>query len=210
MAKYKKKGDPELMLISFCDIVTVTCVALFMAMIIVIWEAIKTPEIRATPLAAAVTNAPVYFECRNNQLFPVNRDAFVQQIRSSAAERKAAAGSTSEQGLQSLMKLDLADDFYKVSNNHLLVGMIALQPRPEATGLDEAGAIQTNSLFHRALAAHSPDSHYLVFYVRDDSFPIFRKVRDLAAKAGWNSGWEYLDRTEPVTFAGIMGRIGSQ
>ena len=210
MAKYKKKSDPELMLISFCDIVTVTCVALFMAMIIVIWEAIKTPEIRATPLAAAVTNAPVYFECRNNQLFPVNRDAFVQQIRSSAAERKAAAGSASEQGLQSLMKLDLADDFYKVSNNHLLVGMIALQPRMEAQGLDEAGAVETNSLFRRALAAHSPDSHYLVFYVRDDSFPIFRKVRDLAAKSGWNSGWEYLDRTEPVTFAGIMGRIGSQ
>ena len=29
MAKYKKKSDPELLLVSFCDIVTVTCVELF-------------------------------------------------------------------------------------------------------------------------------------------------------------------------------------
>ncbi len=211
MAKYKKKNDPELMLISFCDIVTVTCVALFMAVIIVIWEALKTPEIRATPLAAATTNAPVYFECRNNQVYPVNRDAFLQQIKESAARRSGTgAGSNAEQGLQRLMQLDLADEYYKVSNNHLLVGLVALQPRPEAAGLSEEVAVSTNGLFLRTLRERSPDSHYVVFFVRDDSFPVFRKVRDLAAKAGWNSGWEYLDRTEPLTFAGIMGRIGSQ
>ena len=212
MAKrYPKKSDPELLLVSFCDIVTVTCVALFMAMIIVIWEALKTPEIRATPLAEAVTNAPLYFECRNNQLFPVDRDAFVKRIRTSAQERSAAGGGTAaEKGLQSLMQLDLGDDYYKVSNNHLLVGLIALQPRFEVAGFDAGTAIAEDSVFRKALAQHSPASHYLVFYVRDDSFDVFRKVRDYAAKAGWNSGWEYLDRTEPVTFAGIMGRIGTQ
>ena len=211
MAKrYPKKGDPELLLVSFCDIVTVTCVALFMAMIIVIWEALKTPEIRATPLAEAVTNAPIYFECRNNQLFPVDREGFVARVRASAEERKSAGPSSSEKGLQSLMQLDVGDDYYKLSNNHLLVGLVALQPRFEVAGLDAGAAMAEDSVFRTALAQHSPASHYLVFYVRDDSFDLFRKVRDFAAKAGWNSGWEYLDRTEPVTFAGIMGRVGTQ
>lgn len=210
MAKFKKKGDPELLLISFCDIVTVTCVALFMAMIIVVWEAIKTPEIRATPMIIATTNTPVFFECRNRQIYPVDIDAIVEQLQAAAQSIPRGTNRTPERALEHMMGLDIGDEYYKVSNNHLMLGMVALNPRQEIKGVDEESALAEGGIVRETLARFSPSSHYIVFYVRDDSFSIFRKARQFSTTSGWASGWEYLDRKEPLSFVGIMGRVGLQ
>jgi hypothetical protein len=60
MPKRPKAGDPELLLVSFCDIVTVTVSALFMAMVITIQEAMKVPELKGAPRAKVMAKrAPV-------------------------------------------------------------------------------------------------------------------------------------------------------
>ena len=209
----KKKGDPELLLVSFCDIVTVVCVSLFMAMIIVIDMAMKTPEILPTPFAAAVTNAPIYFECRNNQVYPVDRDGISKRVQESSRRLgtdSSGAVGRSENALRQLMQLDLGNEYYKVSNNHLMMGIIALRPKPDVAGIPLDALDKEGSPYLAALKKVNPNSQYLAFLVRDDSFKVFRKAREMAVAAQVLSGFEYLDREEPITFAGMMGRVATE
>lgn len=206
-----KKGDPELLLVSFCDIVTVTMSSLFMALLVVIDQSSKTPSIRQTPIAEAITNTPVYFECRANQVFPINRAKLAEQLRNTTnTVAKTPGGSntlSSLSGLGELMMQDIGDEYYQIDTRYLLLGQMALLPRTNATGIKSADI--TNK-FGSVIAPINKDNQYLVFLVRDDSFLAFRKARDVSTRAGYRSGWEYLGRDEPLTFVGAYARIKSQ
>ena len=115
MPKRPKAGDPELLLVSFCDIVTVTTAALFMAMVITIQEAMKVPVLKSAPRAKSVIvrktaassgaasagesamtsyqKTPVYFECRTGMMFPVNYEELYQQTKAA----RAGAGTKAAQ-----------------------------------------------------------------------------------------------------------------
>ncbi len=206
-----RRGDPELLLVSFCDIVTVTTSALFMAMIIVIDQSSKTPLYRPTPISVETTNAPVYFECRDNQLFYIDRTNLLSILRKSAEESKPAAGTNTTQVLGALLNRDIGDDVYRFDNRFLLLGEIALLPRTNATGLTVTDLdSKANNKFQKMLQRLNRENQYLVFLVRDDSFPAFRKVRDMAVNMGFISGWEFLEREEPITFVGALARIKAQ
>jgi len=122
LPKRPKAGDPELLLVSFCDIVTVTTAALFMAMVITIQEAMKVPVLKSTPRAksvaarkvagglssgsgegtgaVAIQKTPVYFECRGGMVFPVNFEELYQQtraVRAGAGTKPAQGGSQAGQ-----------------------------------------------------------------------------------------------------------------
>ena len=208
----KRAGDPELSLVSFCDIVTVSCVALFMAMVVIIDQSMRTPIIRPTPMTEATTNLPVYFECRAEQLFPIDRAALMQNIRTSRETMKKASkpGGAEAEALAYMMNQDIGDEVYRVDNSFLTIGILALRPRIGSHGLSLESLPTPTGAFQKALKQYDHQSHYLVFYVRDDSFALFRKARDLAHAAGFPLGWEYLERDEPITFAGMMGNVGTQ
>lgn len=210
MPKPKKEG-PELLLVSFCDIVTVTMCSLFMALLVVIDQSSKTPSIRHTPIAETITNAPVYFECRANQIFAIDRTKLAEQLHNTTNAVAKTPGGTnalsSLTGLGQLMMQDIGDEYYQIDTRYLLLGQMALLPRTNATGIKSADV--TNK-FGAVIAPINKDNQYLVFLVRDDSFAVFRKARDVSAKAGYRSGWEYLGRDEPITFVGAYARIKSQ
>ena len=210
MPRPKKEG-PELLLVSFCDIVTVTMSSLFMALLIVIDQSSKTPTLRRTPIAEVITNMPVYFECRANQVFPINREKLAEQLRSTTNTVAKAPGGTntlsSLSGLGQLMMTDIGDEYYQIDTRYLLLGQMALLPRTNALGIKSADV--TNK-FGSIIAPINKHNQYLVFLVRDDSFPVFRKARDISSKAGYRSGWEYIGRDEPLTFIGAFARIKSQ
>jgi hypothetical protein len=210
MPRPKKEG-PELLLVSFCDIVTVTMSSLFMALLIVIDQSSKTPALRHTPIAQAVTNMPVYFECRANQVFPIDRAKLAEALKNMTnSVAKAPGGSntlSSLSGLGQLMMQDVGNEYYQIDTRYLLLGQMALLPRTNATGIKSADI--TNK-FGAVIAPINKYNQYLVFLVRDDSFLAFRKARDVAVKSGFLSGWEYLGREEPITFVGTYARIKSQ
>lgn len=207
MVARKKKGNPELNVVSFCDIVTVSMVALFMALVIVIDQAMRTPNLRPTPLTVATTNAPVYFEFRRNQLYRIDRAELMGILRESARELRRQQGGTAEGVLQTAMSQDIGNRFYRLDNGFLMMGVVALLPRADVPGLPEASFDQTPNPIEDALKAINTNSQYAVFLVRDDSWPVFRRTRDLSIKLGVMSGWEYLGRDEPITFEGMFARI---
>jgi hypothetical protein len=202
-----KKGDPELLLVSFCDIVTIVVAALFMAMIVVIDESGRIPVIRPTPMTKPTTNAPVYFECRRNQVFPVDREGIMRKLKEADEAFGAQAkkeGEATEEALKTLAKMLVTNEFYRVDSNYLLVNMVALRPsgdRPGATK-EELDHTSTN-VFRLALDKVNPTNEFVAFIVRDDSFPVFRKAREICTAKGYLNGWEYVAIDEPLFFRRI-------
>ncbi len=57
-----------------------------------------------------------------------------------------------------------------------------------------------NSKFQAILSQLVKSNQYIVFLVRDDNFNIFRKARQIADTAGFDTGWELLGIDEPIMF----------
>ncbi len=204
-----KKGNPELNVVSFCDIVTVAMVALFMVLIIVIDQALRTPIVRPIPLATNTTNAPVYFECRSNQVFYIDREELAQIRNRAVLELKARTGG-GEQMLQQAMQQEIGNAFYLFDNSFLMMGIMALQPRPGVQGEPEEKLQEPSSTFFQRMTSLDPDAAYVVYLVRDDSFPAYRAARNLTVRQGLLSGWEYLGRDEVITFEGMFARVKAE
>src|SRR5437667_5852449 len=80
MAKRRKKGEPEMLIVSFCDIVTITTAAMFFAMLITVQEAVKIPVFKPTPRATITNKQPVFFECRANEVFYLDKEGLDAQV----------------------------------------------------------------------------------------------------------------------------------
>src|SRR6185436_17940816 len=81
MAKRKKKGEPEMLIVSFCDIVTITTAAMFFAMLITVQEAVKVPIIKPIPKGALTGKQAVFFECRSNEVFYIDKEGLDVQVK---------------------------------------------------------------------------------------------------------------------------------
>jgi biopolymer transport protein ExbD len=137
MSGRKKKGNPDLNVVSFCDIVTVSMVAMFMALIIVIDQALRTPEIRPTPLATPTTNTPVFFECRNNQVYVIDRRELMDELQRSTRELRKKNTGQADAFLQEAMEQDIGNRFYRMDIGFLMMGVVALLPRDKVEGVPE-------------------------------------------------------------------------
>lgn len=210
MARRPEKKEPELNVTSFCDIITVSIVALFMVMVIVTDLALRTPKVRPTPLALDTTNSPVYVECRGNQLYPIDRVEITTAMRTATVEMRAKALSGDTNVMAQAMSQDVGNEYYRLDNSFMMMGVIALAPRPNIEGLPPPDDEHPNGPFDRILKILNTNQHYLVYLVRDDSFDAFRKARNAATQNGFISGWEYLDRNELITFEGMFSRVKAE
>lgn len=197
-----------MLLVSFCDIVTIVTCAMFMAMIVVIDQSMKIPVVTPVPLLRGMTNEPVYFECRNQMLYPVDRDGLRKIFEQRAADFRQAGGTVD--AVAKLTRLDAGNELYRLDYNTALMGLMGLQGRPGVKGILQADLEgKAENAYAKVLKNISPKTHFLVFFVRDDSFDVFRTARDIAVKADFKHGWEYLTHDEPITFEGVMANIGA-
>jgi hypothetical protein len=81
---------------------------------------------------------------------------------------------------------------------------VALEPKPGTHGDGLKTASMPDSKFRKLLNAMDPKSQYLSFLVREDSFPIFREVRQLSVERGFDVGWELMTVGETIKF-GVGG-----
>lgn len=206
MARRAPKSNPDLNITSFCDIITVAIVALFMSLVVVIDIALKTPKLRLAPYSVAVTNAPVYIECRNNQIYPVNPAEIDQAIRRTLREIREKAGQGTGSTVAEGLTRDIGNRFYRVDNSMLAVGIKLLHPRWEVRGLDVPRATESGA-FGDLLDRLDTGTHYLVYIVRDDSFEAFEQARIFSKSRGFMNGWEYIGIDEPISLDGLQDKV---
>lgn len=203
-----------MLLVSFCDIVTITICAMFMAMIVVIDESMKIPVVTPVPIVHHTTNAPVFFECRANKIFPIDLSELKTIFIKTSQDYKKLAGATDA---QKIAALDAGNETYRLDPGLAMMGMLGLNPRPGAKGIayeqifnDQDNAYVANNPFKALLLSLNPHSQYCVFFVRRDGINIFRKCRSTIVENGYRHGFEIITKDEPITFEGLMGNVGWQ
>jgi biopolymer transport protein ExbD len=211
MAKRKKKGEPEMLIVSFCDIVTITTAAMFFAMLITVQEAVKIPVFRPTPRAVPSNKQPVFFECRADQLFYIDKEGLDTQV---ANLLNTLSPNVRGGDIASFLKIvqgqEVGNEYYKVNPNYLLAAVVALEPRAGVQGETAEHLDKPSGKFQSVLSQLNPKNQYIAFLVRDDSFDVFRKGRLVADKSGYNTGWELLGADEPIKFGSGGAQILSQ
>jgi biopolymer transport protein ExbD len=209
MRRRIEKKTPELNVTSLCDIITVSIFALFMTLVIVIEIAMRTPKVEATPLARATTNVAVYVECRNNQLFYVDRGEIMGAMDQALADIRARVAAGDPMSRQAALSLDVGNTFYRIDTSMMAMSLLMLIPREAPRGA--APPSEANpGLMGQLAGGYDPASHYFVFLVRDDSFEAFRQARAFSAAQGFLTGWEYLMRDEPLTFDGLLRQVRAE
>jgi hypothetical protein len=196
-----KKGEPELLIVSFCDIVTITTAALFFVLLVTVQKAIKVPVFRPTPRAKISSKQGIMFECRTNELFFVDTAGLQDQVEKLMSTlNPGVRGGDIESFLKALQGQEVGNAYYKVDPRYLLVGEMGLEARAGVTGETMTELDDPSNKFQAILSQLDKNKQYIAFLVRDDSFNIFRKARQIADKVGFETGWELLGIDEPIKF----------
>jgi len=190
-----------MLIVSFCDIVTITTAALFFCLLVTVQEAVKIPLFRPTPRAKITSKQGVFFECRTNELFFVDKAGLDDQVEKLMSTlNPGIRGGDLESFLKAIQGQEVGNAYYKVDPRYLLVGQIGLEARPGVAGETISGLADQNSKFQAILSQLDKSRQYIAFLVRDDSFTMFRKARQVADEAGFETGWELLGIDEPIKF----------
>jgi hypothetical protein len=201
MPKRKKKHEPEMLIVSFCDIVTITTAALFFCLLITVQEAVKVPVFKPTPRSKPTNKTPVFFECRDNTVIYIDKEGLDAQVQHMLQTLPANVKSGDIQAFVRAVGQDtVGNEYYRVIPSYLLTAIMALEPKPNGRGEDKESLKQPNSRFHVVLRQLDQTRQYAVFLVRDNSFEVFRSARKEANVAGLEIGWELLGSDEPVKF----------
>ena len=150
---------------------------------------------------------PMFFECRNNQVFYVDKTGLDEKLAKVLSSLTSSIKSGDPNGfVKAINANEIGNEYYKVSPSYLLAMIMALEPKPGVRGDNQDALPDSNSNFQKWLQKVNFNNSYLVFLVRDDSFNVFRHAREIAEKIGFDVGWELLDREEPIKF-GTGGQV---
>jgi hypothetical protein len=161
---------------------------------------------RPVPQVTPTSKQPVFFECRGNEVFFVDRDGLDAKVSQMlAALPPESKGGNLATFLKAIEAREVRSEFYKVSPKYLLAAMMALEPRKDVHGENREQLGKPESTFQTMLSVLDMRRKYVVFLVRDDSFSVFRQVRSIAEENGFDVGCQCLAGDELIQF-GAGGR----
>lgn len=219
---------------SFLDILTNTVgVLMFVGLFISLISVQASTKIR-TPLVAKSEKTPHFFEIRGNRIVNLENPDIERQIllaRSSlqtcnrpdiptnidpqlsrfyndkVQEHQLCVSRNAEQ----IRRFATATPHYKI--HFVDTDTITYEPLNDNVGESIREIAQKNSEYKAILSKLNPQTEYLAFIVRPDSFPGFRAARQQAWDAGFDVGWEPQAQKNPIAIniAGSGGRaVGVQ
>jgi hypothetical protein len=167
----------------------------------VLTEAVKKPDFVLGALSRPLDKQPIFFECRNNQLFYVTKDElntrvlrFIQQFR--PLSRREDIQRVEE----NLERTEFADDNYVIDGKQVLNGSIRLRGRTGARGETAEEIEAATSKFRANLRELDKRRRYVAFLIRDDSFALVRRARVVAENEGFVWRMQLLDGGQPLEF----------
>lgn len=175
------------------------------------WDA--GPELVSTPQEETGTDkSPVYFECRNQQLFSISLHRLRQACNEKTEEIIEQVGGDETKFLKSAATTTFELDGQRVDFTYALMGRYVLIPVKDAEGYSFENVLsETDDMwFGSQLAELAPEKQFLCLFVRPDSFETFRQARALAWMKKLTVTCELLDENEPIRLGPGGGRIYPQ
>ncbi|MEA5511918.1 hypothetical protein VB715_19270 [Crocosphaera sp. UHCC 0190] len=229
--RQRKLNSPSQNLDSFLDILTNTVGVLMFISLFITVVAVESSSIVSTPLVSNTKKKPRFFEVRNNKISYINDEEIDRQIAilmknlpecslpevpsnldtytyQYYLDRIQEYQSCRVQTIQSFRGFQGQTEHYKVTFYDL--DALLYEPLTPETGESYKTISQTDSEFNKTLEKFDPNTDYLAFVVRPDSFAAFRSARKQAWKAGYNVGWEPLKQDTPIVFGSNGRTVGVQ
>ncbi|MBR8827637.1 MAG: hypothetical protein DSM107014_06960 [Gomphosphaeria aponina SAG 52.96 = DSM 107014] len=230
--RFRKSLRPITNLDSFLDVMTNLVGFLMFLSLFVSLLAVEGGTIIRTPLVSSSNKNPRFFEVRENQVSYIDYELIDYQVEKFFAslpgceqpQRKESSFNNAysnyyEQELELFQqclkqKSDLIKTF-RARTNYYQVSFVdndalLYEPLETVEGESLAEVEKNYSQFNQQLNEFDPEIDYLAFVVRPDSFETFRKVRDLARRAGFDVGWEPSNSDTPIVFGAGGRTIGVQ
>jgi hypothetical protein len=201
-----KKGE-ILQLDSFLDIITNTIGIL---VVICCMAAINVNDITyivRTPFVHKTAKAPIFFECRDNRIVPIDKeglhDIIDQRIQELYKKNDRLTGTNI---LALLEDKDIGNEYYNVNLPKLfLENIFVLIPKGDKIGEDKRQIKKADSVFFKNIKTLDPEKYFVFFLVRPDSFEVYRDARKIIWDQNLEIGWEPLTSGKFVSF-GTRGR----
>jgi hypothetical protein len=163
--------------------------------------------------ATGMDKSPVFFECRNRQLFSITPERLRKACDEKTAELRKAADGDETRFLHKAAGTTIEMDGFRLDYTYALMGRYALTPLKDACGYEFQKQFldETDDMwFGSRLAALDSEKQFLCFYVRPDSLQIFQQARALAWMKNLDVTCELLEENEPILIAPGGSRIMEQ
>lgn len=139
-----------------------------------------------TPREMPPQKEPVYWECRQNQLFPISLAEMQAACDAKTEELRNIYGNDDAGLLKQAAKTTVECNGQSIDFTYALMGRYVMSPVPEAQGVP----------LENQMDALDPDAHRLHLFVRPNSQEIFRHIQALAQERKIEVDIQLLDEKE--------------
>lgn len=198
----KRKRENAISLDSFLDILTCLQGVLMLIIITTGIDAAQTKVILATPIELSGKERPIFIEARNNMLFRVP----VEDAKRAVIERQAELVKK-RQGTESMAdmlsevgKSDIDVGNYVIDFARYLSGQIALIAKSDSGGhtFEMADQDSEENWFAGVMREMDINNERIHFWVRDDSFDVFKRARFAAWARNIKVSYSLITLNEPL------------
>lgn len=192
---------PSMDLSSFQDIMTCILGILILIILLTGIDASQITVLVATPKEdASDDKKPVFFECRGNALFSISLDELAAACDAKTEELKVQTGGNEAEFLKQAAQTILSFNGFNLDYTYALMGRYVLSPDYTAAGyvIENMKAENDSTWYGTRLAALDPETKFLCFFVRPDSYKSFQQARSLAWLRGFNVACELQDERNPI------------
>lgn len=142
----------------------------------------------ATPREMPLQKEPVYWECRQNQLFPISLAEMQAACDAKTEELRKRSGNDENEFLKQAAQSTVECNGQSVDFTYALMGKYVLSPIPEAQGV--ALENQVNAL--------DPGVHCLHLFVRPNGQDLSSQIQALAQERKIEVEIQVLDEKEQI------------
>lgn len=204
---------PEMDLSSFMDIMTCILGILILIILLTGIDASQITVLVSTPKELTSDDkSPVFFECRNQQLFHISIDELKSAFDEKTEKIREQTQGNEEEFLKQAGTSFMEVNGQRVDYTYALMGKYVLSPIPDAEGYKFERYLQEKDdmWYGSRLATVDPETQFICFLVRPDSFKIFQQARALAWLRGINVSVELQDERNPIELGPGGERIYAQ
>jgi hypothetical protein len=197
-----ESGESSVNLDSFLDIMTCLVGVLVLIIILTGVDASQIKTLIPTPMGVPTDKRPVFLECRGDRLFEIDVETINEESSEKLREIARQVEGDTQRLMEELAATNLRVGSYDVDLTYALLAQFALKPAPGVEGY-ELGDIEQerpDTWLGRILDKLDREEEILTFLVRDDSFDVFRRARNLAWSQGVECTYELLDMRDPIKF----------
>jgi hypothetical protein len=192
---------PELDLSSFTDILTCILGILILIILLTGIDASQIQVLVSTPKEhTGDDKSPVFFECRNQSLFHISLDGIKQAVDAKTEAIRENVQNNEAEFLKAASQTQMEIEGQRLDYTYALMGRYVLFPIPDASGYQfEQFLEEKDTMWYGSrLASLDPQTQFICFFVRPDSFKVFQQARALAWLRGFDVSVELQEAKNPI------------